>query len=38
MAVRVQLVLLASAFVAGSTPLHGEFLVCPTVFYVPSYL
>jgi len=37
MALRVQLVILASAFVAGS--IHfGEFLVCPTLFYVLSYL
>jgi len=36
MALRVELVILASAFVARST--LGEFLVCPTLFYVPSYL
>jgi len=36
MALRVQLVILASAFVAA---VHfGEFLVCPTLPYVTSYL
>ena len=36
MALRVKLVILASAFVASS--IHcDEFLVCPTLFYVLSF-